>query len=270
MKLDRVRDVNEIRDWFARYVRPFKSGSEADRRNIILKEEHTFRVCDEILYIGEQLGLTDGMLRLAAIAALLHDVGRFEQYARYRTFVDGRSEDHAKLGVELLKRHNVLKGLAASDAKLILRAIECHNRASLPRGEAERTLFFIKLLRDADKLDIWKVVTDYYRLANGVRNSAIELDLPDAPEISDEVCSDLMEGRIADIAHVRTLNDFKLLQVAWVFDVNFNPTFRRIKERRYLEMIRAVLPRTGEIEAIFDVAQRHLRAHAGERGDSPA
>jgi hypothetical protein len=265
MNREEIRGAHDIRDWFTGYVRSFKGGGETDRHTVILKEDHTYRVCDEIRDIGEQLGLPDGELRLAQMIALLHDVGRFEQYARYKTFVDGMSEDHAKLGVAILKRHDVLKRFDDADRELILRAIECHNRASLPLGEPERPLFFIKLLRDADKLDIWKVVTDYYRYRrkNGARNSAIELDLPDSPGISDEVRSDLLNERIVDISHVRNLNDFKLLQVGWVFDINFDPTFRRVRDRRYLEMIRSVLPETGEIWEIFDVALRRLHAHTG-------
>jgi hypothetical protein len=70
---------------------------------------------------------------------------------------------------------------------LLLSVILYHNRAELPEDETEGCLFFAKLLRDADKLDIWRVVTDYYHNKNGHQNSSIELDLPDIPEISDEV-----------------------------------------------------------------------------------
>ncbi|MBN2198782.1 MAG: HD domain-containing protein [Candidatus Aminicenantes bacterium] len=263
MKTHALQGLEEITGWFTGYVRSYKNVRESDRRNVVLKEEHTFRVCEEILELGGELGLTSSALRLAAAAALLHDVGRFEQYARYKTFADEKSEDHARLSVETLRRHDVLRGFSDPDKTLIFRAIECHNRASLPPGEKEPALFFIKLLRDADKLDIWRVVTDYYRLKNGARNSAVELDLPDTPGFSEEVRADLVNERIVDIAHVRNLNDFKLLQIGWIFDINFPPTFRRVRERRYLETIRGVLPETDGIGAIFDGAMRRLLRECG-------
>ncbi len=242
--------VNDLKDWFAGYVWTFKEG-DIDYRNIVLKEEHTKRVCGEIIGIGSQLGLSDDDLRLAEIIALFHDVGRFEQYARYKTFADWQSENHAELGVTVLKRFGVLNQCNESTRDLIFRTIRYHNRAALPHGETEPCLFFAKLLRDADKLDIWRVVTDYYRRKDGVRNGTLELELPDTPGFSDVVCQDLVNRKIVDINHVKTLNDFKLLQIGWVFDVNFEPTLRAVLSRRYLEMIRDALPQSERMDTLF-------------------
>jgi hypothetical protein len=142
--------------------------------------------------------------------------------------------------------------------EVILRSIKYHNRPSLPREETAVCLFFSRLLRDADKLDIWKVVTDYYHRKDGKRNGALELGLPDAPGFSGEIYQDLMHKRIAEIRHVKNLNDFKLLQIGWIFDINFEATIDRIQERRYLEMIRDVLPPSKEIKDIFGVVHSFL------------
>jgi len=64
--------------------------------------------------------------------------------------------------------------------------------------------------------------------------------------------------RTVNIKHVKNLNDFKLLQTGWIFDINFKPTFDYIKKRRYLEMIREVLPKSKEIKEIFEVIDFHL------------
>jgi hypothetical protein len=95
-------------------------------------------------------------------------------------------------------------------------------------------------------------VTDYYHRENGKRNGAIELDLPDSPGFSEEVYQDLMNKRIVNIGHVKNLNDFKLLQISWIFDINFDITRKAIKSRRYLEVIRDVLPKSKKIQIIFD------------------
>ncbi|MBE9547363.1 MAG: HD domain-containing protein [Proteobacteria bacterium] len=250
--------VADLKDWFTNYVQSFKSGDPDLQQNITLKEEHTRRVCSEILDIGKELGLNDEELRLAEVIALFHDIGRFDQYARYRTFVDVNSVNHAEHGVKILRENGVLNDLDESIRDMILRTISYHNRAALPQEETEKCLFLTKLLRDADKLDIWRVVTDYYRRKNGKRNGAIELDLPDTPEISDDVYDDLMERRIVDVTHLKNLNDFKLLQIGWVYDVNFAPTFQSIRERGYLEMIRDALPKSKKVEKISSVAQSYL------------
>jgi HD superfamily phosphohydrolase YqeK len=252
------KDVGDLKKWFCNYVHTFKTGDDNQQGNIVLKEEHTLRVCKEILDIGEQLGLDEDGLRLSEIIALFHDIGRFEQYAQYQTFVDSQSVDHSLLGVKILEENNVLCSLDEPVQELILRTIKYHNRATLPREETETCLFFAKLLRDADKLDIWRVVTDYYHQKNGKRNGVIEYGLPDTPEISEEVYYNLMNKKMVNIRHVKNLNDFKLLQIGWVFDINFSPTFQRIKTRRYLDLIRDVLPKSKKIKDIFAVAQSFL------------
>ena len=252
------KEVEKLEDWFGSYVQQFKSGDPGWLPNIILKEEHTKRVCKEILGIGKEIGLDGGDLCLAKIIALFHDIGRFEQYARYQTFVDHNSVNHAALSVEILKKNGVLNSLDRSIRNLILRAILYHNRFALPEKETKKCLFFAKLLRDADKLDIWRVVTDYYRRKDKKRNIAIELGLPDTPGISNDVYRDLMEGKIVHVAHLKNLNDFKLLQCGWVYDINFVQTLRRVQERGYLEMIREALPKTEKIAEIFSVLQGYM------------
>ena len=250
--------VKECRDWFDGYVRSFRSEDQDFQQNIDMKEKHTLRVCDEILSLGKELELNNGDLFLVEILALFHDVGRFEQYNRYRTFVDRDSEDHAALGVKILQEKKVLAGLDEPPRNLILRSISYHNRATLPREETEECLFFAKLLRDADKLDIWKVVTDYYHRKDRRRNVAIELGLPDTPGISQKVYESLMRKEIVDAGHLNNLNDFKLLQIGWLYSINFTPTFHCIKERKYLNIIRKYLPQTKTIDNIFSIVQLYL------------
>jgi putative nucleotidyltransferase with HDIG domain len=264
------RTVTTLREWFADYVGTFQSGNPEDQQNIELKKAHTRRVCMEILEIGNSLGLNDEDLCLAEVMALFHDIGRFDQYARYGTFSDLKSEDHAMLGVTVLRKTGVLEVLDRSSAELILRAIGYHNKAFLPKDESERCLFFSRLLRDADKLDILRVVTDYYRRQPGDRNGAIELELPDTPEISMEVYEDLLAKRIVKTEHLKTLNDFKLLQMGWVFDVNFCRTFELIRERRYMEMIRNALPWSEKISKIYFTVRSYLKEHCGDSSQTTA
>lgn len=117
---------------------------------------------------------------------------------------------------------------------------------------------------NADKLDIWRVVTDYYKAAPGNRNQAIELDLPDLPRISDNICSSLLQGKPADMEDVKTLNDLKLLQMGWVYDLNFPRSFRLLSECGYLETIRdAIYGESPWIEKIWTEIEKHLLQQKG-------
>jgi len=253
--------VSGLKQWFEDYVNTFQSGNVEYKKNIDLKRDHTRRVCEEILDIGKSLDLGDEDLRLAQVIALFHDVGRFSQYARYGTFSDLRSEDHALLGARILREKNVLKDIGPEEEDLILRAVTYHNRSTLPEKETEKCLFMTRLLRDADKLDIWRVVTDYYREQEGSRNGALELDMPDSPDVSPKVCEDLMAQRIVKMGNLRTLNDFKLLQMGWVFDINFPRTFHLIRERGFLAMIRDALPESQQVLTIYSQIESYLERH---------
>jgi len=248
-----IEKLAELKDWFTHYVKKFNYNNPELQRNIDIKRDHTKRVMEEITNLGKELGLNGDELILAEIIALFHDIGRFEQYDQYKTFSDIKSENHAELGIKILSQYHVLDFLNEETKKLIFCAIRYHNRPSIPIEETKICLFYSRLIRDADKLDIWRVVTDYYHRKDGRLNVALELELPDSPGISKEVYKSLMNKQIVEMKHVRNLNDIKLLQAGWIYDINFAPTLVLIAERRYLEMIRKVLPDSNEINEIFDL-----------------
>ena len=247
--------VGELKTWFDEYIRSFPAQDSDLRQNIALKQEHTRKVCEEIVSVGKELGLSKAEIALAEVMALFHDVGRFEQYMQFRTFVDGKSVNHAELGVKILREKNVLADLDIPTRELVLAAIAWHNRAQICDIEDPRCLFFTRLLRDADKLDIYRVVTDCYTQRADRKNKAVELDLPDIPEISRDVFQNFMARRVIQHAQLKTLNDFKLLQLAWIFDINFSPALRRVCERGYVHIILNSLPdmpMTREISLLID------------------
>jgi hypothetical protein len=141
---------------------------------------------------------------------------------------------------------------------LVYRIVSFHNRAGLPRDETELCLFYAKLLRDADKLDIWKVLTTHYLCLDETLNKAIELELPDTPGISDKVYEAVIDKKIVDSRHVRNLNDFKALQIGWVFDINFKPALDAVIRRNYIEVICSVLPACEQVERIKAVVGRYI------------
>jgi len=57
-----------------------------------------------------------------------------------------------------------------------------------------------------------------------------------------QLVNDLLAGHCVDNRQLRILNDLKLSLLGWVYDVNFTPTLKRIKECRYLEKLLGFLP----------------------------
>lgn len=255
-------DLNNLKQWFSGYVKSFCSPDPFIHQAIVLKEKHSLRVCNEILNIGRQLNLSQDRLRLAEVMALFHDVGRFEQFTRYQTFVDKKSENHAELGVRVLRQEKTLAVLDEETRELVLKAISYHNRLNVPEEESPVCIYFSKLLRDADKLDIFHLISTYYYVTPEKRSAAVELDLPDTPTVSDEIINSLCDGKMILTQQLQSLNDFKLLQMGWIYDINYQPTFQMIRERGYLDKIRNTLPVSGKIDQIYDRLSDHLRKYS--------
>ncbi len=255
--------LHDLRGWFSRYVQSFYSADPVVQKTMVLKEKHSLRVCKEIVEIGNRLELSDNNLRLAETMALFHDIGRFEQFARYHTFVDRKSENPGALSVKVLEQEKTLTALDEGTRELILKAISYHNRLNVPEDESPVCLYFSKLLRDADKLDIFHLVSIYYYVNQEERSAAVELDLPDTPEMSEEILANLKEGKRISMHQLKTLNDFKLLQMAWIYDINFPPTFQMIYERGYLKKIKDTLPASERIDEIYSRLISYLKEKQG-------
>ncbi len=78
----------------------------------------------------------------------------------------------------------------------------------------------------------------------------IDLEFPDEPGYSPEGVEGLLSGRLIDCSMLGTMNDVKLLQLGWVYDVNFAATLKRIRQRRFLERMIDFLPETSDIEEV--------------------
>jgi hypothetical protein len=252
------KDLADFEKWFVAYVRSYYTGDEVHDMPIRLKEEHTERVRHEIVSLGRTLDLSAEQMLVAETTALFHDLGRFKQYAVYGTFSDAESENHAALGLRELARHHVLSRCSKKERIVICKAIGLHNRRTLPEKGDVTALFFARLLRDADKLDIWRVFVDYYAGRFGAKSGTIVLGLPDGALCSSEILAALDREEMANTKDMVTLCDYKLLQISWVFDLNFAAACREVESRKYVETIAATLPKKKEIEEAVHKVRAYL------------
>jgi hypothetical protein len=243
-------DLIFFKKWFSAYCKSFYSPDIEDQKNISLKEHHTERVCENIVEISRRLSLDGHKTMLAEAVALFHDIGRFPQYAQYKTFRDSVSVNHGLLGAQTLLKEGVLHSLPENEQELIIEAVKFHNTFSIPQKAHNDNVFFIKLIRDADKLDIWRVFIEYYESPDKSTAPAITLGLPDIPEYSKDILPYLSQKRVVSLSQLKTVNDFKILQLSWLYDLNFTPSFQLFSERDYLSRMTSQLPQTGEIQEI--------------------
>lgn len=254
--------LTRMHEWMAHYMKSFYSDDAEVQRGILIKEKHTGYVTANCVELAKFLKLPEHDVELAEIIGLFHDVGRFRQYSLYKTFNDADSEDHADLALKVIDELDFFKELAAQDYELVKFSIQNHNKKTVAPTDDKRKSFFAKIIRDADKLDIYRVLEPFLaqkdadKMPNFIKSRGNLV-----ADISPDFVENFMTGNQADYRKIRTNGDRKIVRLMWIYDVNFSWTMQRIVERGYIEKIVANLPMDERIaEGI-----RRLRAHVDKK-----
>ena len=247
--------------WFDGYTRRFFGSDDFVNANLKHKQEHTQRVRAESVLLARELALDENETRIAELIALFHDVGRFPQFAEYRTFSDPKSLNHSQLGVQVLRQEGVLEALPREERQWVETGVGLHGRKSLPTALTGRALLFAKLIRDADKIDIFRVVADSYeQYQRDPDNFPLEIDFPDEPGYTPEVLEAVFNEKLIDSTRLRNLNDAKICQLGWVYDLNFTASLQRVNACGFLPKLFTFLPQDDDIRRACQKIQDYVTA----------
>ena len=252
--------LKPLHAWFGSYCRSFQT-REDEQVPLGVKIVHCQRVRKEMVQLARALRLSEEMCWLAEITGLLHDIGRFEQFRRYHTFADSDSEDHAAMGVAVLERENILKSLEKHQQQWVKGAIANHNREHISDELTGRALLLAQMIRDADKLDIWRVFAECYQSPDAPDRTVVH-SLPDRPTWDEHILAAITRNEMAKLQHMRSLNDMKLLQLSWVFDINFPETFVLARKNGHFLTIARSLPDAPAVQQAIAITMDRL-AQAG-------
>ena len=106
------------------------------------------------------------------------------------------------------------------------------------------------MLRDADKLDIYRVLAPFLdeshadeapRFMKGLKSQQVTAPFLEA----------LVHGRQADYHDIRTHGDRKVVRLLWVYDIYFSWTMREIQKRGYIDRVIHALPHGRELTVGF-------------------
>ncbi|MFO7801340.1 MAG: HD domain-containing protein [Desulfovermiculus sp.] len=219
----------------------------AHQSHIRLKLDHSLRVWEGVQHIAALEKMATETRRLAEIGAVYHDVGRFPQYRRYRTFQDSLSENHGRLGFVTLRTSDLLQGLPRTEARNVLRCVFMHNRPTIPPGLPRGLHAVLSLVRDADKLDIIGVISTHL-VHHGGGDQVLTLGLTDDPRrYSPRIAQQVLHRSLVNYQDMVWVNDFKLLLCSWVFGLNYSATLDLIRQRGEVQELLDSLPQDGHI-----------------------
>jgi hypothetical protein len=247
--------VADMRKWFDIYVKSFYSDDADMQLHVAVKERHTYHVCDNIRQIGQSLKLGAAELQLAEIVALFHDVGRFLQYQKYRTFNDKRSVDHAELSVAVLEEFGVLQAMSPAEQDLIKKAVLYHNKRSVPENQPGVVLLFSQMIRDADKLDIFAMIVGEDQDCKMIKSPEFE----QCGKYSLKITADILKNRLAYYEDIETSADQMLFRASWVYGIYFPYSSRYMLEKRYVPKMLAELPQDAMIQRVTAHLEEYLR-----------
>lgn len=222
-------DLEKAKRAFKEYVKNYNPEDEKIR----IKIDHIERVSQIAKKLAENLKLSLEDIKLAELIGLLHDIGRFEQVKIYHTFVDKDSINHGEYGVKVLFQDGLIRKFI-EDTKyddIIRLAILNHNKSAIEEGLTERENLHAKIIRDADKTDIFSV------LIIGDKKAIWEKADLSNDIITDEVYREFMEDKSINYKKIETSADILVSHFAYVYDFNFKETLQVIKQNNYIDKL---------------------------------
>lgn len=216
-------DLEKAKKEFNKYVKKYNF-----KDNMInLKYNHSLRVANLCEEIANYLSLDKEQTSLITLIGLLHDIGRFEQYSKYKTFSDVNSIDHAGYAVNILFDENLIRKFIKEDKydEIIKKSIYAHNKLSVLPTYTDEEKLYSKIIRDADKIDILYILS----------NQAKEIEI-DEEIVSDEVIGCFLNKKLVDKKYIKTELDNLIANMAYVYDINFDFSLNILKQRDYVNI----------------------------------
>lgn len=220
--------------------------------HIQLKTDHSLRVLENGRVIIDGEGITGHTADLCLLASLYHDIGRFPQFSTYGTYKDADSTNHGRLGVLTLRDHALPDTVSQADWRTIRAAVGLHNVKTLNPRLPEKLATVTKVVRDADKIDIYPVIIDHLDGSPEERKVVIH-HLEEAPDkYTDAVFDTVMAGEIGSYDSLHYANDFLLLTTGWIFTLNYATSIRMFAKSGLVERAFSILPKDEKIQTLKD------------------
>lgn len=210
-----------------------------------LKYEHTYKVLEIAEAIVNEepasAGLGGDCGQAALLGALYHDIGRFMQFMRWRTFQDKHSTNHGSLAVRILKQEGLLQDEPRDIRRMVLVAVGLHNGYQLPRHLPENLRRVTQVVRDADKVDIFRIMATH--LSAEAPSQTVVLSVRNEPDKwSPEIVRTVLAEKVPSYNDLRYINDFRLLLASWLEELHYATARTLLARSGHVERVLAELP----------------------------
>ena len=241
-----VVNLEGTRGWFEDYAQGF----DLSEPMLEMKYRHSYDVMRAGEELVQALGWETAEAGVGVAACLLHDTGRFSQYRDFRTYHDGGSVDHGDRGHAVLTAEFPRRLADAEARSAILESVRWHNKRELSGDLDERVLPFCRLVRDADKLDVFRLVQRC--MAEGREAELLPSHRLGEP-LSEALLDEVEQTGRGSYKNASSMLDYLLIQMTWTLDLNYAPSRDILRESGILTSLRDRFPRDDErVQKILD------------------
>lgn len=249
-------NISAAQGFFENYTAKFLEHSDQSVvESLTLMKKHSLRVADLSVLIARSLQLEENDVLFSGLIGLLHDIGRFEQYVNSESFDDQKLKDHGETGVALLNELEFFIALPEHQQKIITATILNHTKETISLKDDQQIIQFSQILRDADKLDIWETCVSNLQRNGTFRIDSISWNLPNVSTVNEMILKNIRHTKPVRKKDVQSVNDFKLMVMSMVFDLNFRYSFQLLSEKQLIKKLYDSMPKK---DVVID-AYRELR-----------
>lgn len=227
-------DIEKAKIAFKDFLEEYKDKSDL---GFELKIVHTYHVAENAKKIAQELNLGKEDIELAELIGILHDIGRFEEL-KITKELNSVKFDHAGHGSKMLFEKGMIRKFIEDNQydNIIKRAIENHCKLEIEKDLDERTLLHSKIIRDSDKIDNYRVKKDEKVEAIFPKRVNKKEDMEES-KMSDKVYNTILDKKCVDIHDRVTPLDFWVCILAFTFDLNFEVSYKIVKENDYINVL---------------------------------
>lgn len=234
--------LQAVRRHFIEYANGYIDRAGSMRHLMELKREHCAFVARNCRELAVSSGWNSGDVRTAEALGFLHDVGRFPQLEEYGTFMDAKSIDHGERGWRAIRESGLLDEVEPELRDAILSGVRHHNAHIIPADLPKTHYRWINLIRDADRLDIYRIILDALVNNRLGDQSGLALELPREGDPSPELIEKIMQRGAPSYSDLKCVADFLLLILSWSYQMNYPATLGIMRERNIIDQFAVYLP----------------------------
>lgn len=194
------------------------------------KYDHTLRVIEFTKTICKNENFNEEETNIALICSLLHDIARFEEWTKYHSW---NEIDHGDLGYEILSNKNyILKFVSDEYKATVLSTVRYHNKLEIPDELDDFTLKMLKVVRDADKLDILNTQYNPYN-----ENSlTLNLDYSKKYNLNSFIIDNFINEKMLARDKVTNICEDIIFYLSYLFDMNYRTSFKIIYDLKVVDI----------------------------------